>query len=630
VESGIAGARTRLAVDLLAAFSSVLIIAYLLGVFFIDPIALYCIILSLFFILEYLPDIAKSDLKRYQKVFSMVLMICGILPHIYLFLNVDRIRIMYGTIYTTADVFFGTMASLTVIAWAKRRFGWAMPIIAIAFSLFVLLGHLIPLPWGHRYYRFGRYVSFIFGESGMYGSLMAISIRVIFLYMLFGAFLNKSGAGDYLLNASLALAGKYRGGPAKVVVISSALLGTVNGSAVANVVTTGGVTIPMMKKTGYHPVFAAAIEAVASTGGQILPPVLGAGAFIMAEFLGVAYSDVALAATIPALLYYIAVFLQVDLVAVKTGLKGAAPESLPDKKIIFQKIYMILPIVVLIYLLMVARFTVTRAGLFAVLSTLIISWTKDIKANFNRIYSALIDGARESVGITAIMMVAGIIVGAVTCSGFAPKFSSMVLTLAGGNKILTAFFTSLICIIIGLGLPTAAAYIITTAIALPALIRTGIEPLAAHMFVFYFAILANITPPIAPAVYAASAIAGVPPMKTAFEGMKLAVLAYLMPFLFLNNTNLLGQGAIIETIQAFATAVFGCFILAMIIQGVTFKGNRISLLVRLIWTGAGLALLEPSAYTDVIGFVLFAAGLPLHIYITKKKRGDAKSLFQQM
>jgi len=573
--------------------------------------------------LEYLPDVAKPGLGVFQKIFSMARMLLGIAPHVYLFLNLERLRLFYGVFFTNADVIFGSMAMFSAIAWAKRRFGWAMPIIAIAFSLFVLLGHLIPPPWGHRFFSFGRYVSFTFGEAGMYGSLMAISVRVIFLYMLFGAFLNKSGAGDYLFNASMFLAGKYRGGPAKVVVISSALLGTVNGSAVANVVTTGGITIPLMTKTGYKPHFAAAIEAVASTGGQILPPVMGAGAFIMAEFLGVTYSTVVLAATIPAILYYVAVFLQVDLLAVKTGLKGAAPETLPDKKFIFKKMYMTLPIVVLVYLLMIARFTVTRAGLFAILTAILISLTTDMKANIHRIYRALVDGARESVGIISIMMVAGIIVGAVTATGLGPKFSSMVLTFAGGNMILTAIVTSIICIILGLGLPTVAAYIITSAIALPALIRTGIDPLAAHMFVFYFAILANITPPIAPAVYAASAIANVSPMRTSLEGMKLAILAYLMPFIFITNINLLGQGDFVETIQAFSASVFGCFILAMIIQGVTFKANHISPLVRLMWAGAVIGLFIPGVFGDsinnnIVAFVLFAAGLVLHNF-TKKK-----------
>lgn len=615
--------KIHLFVDFLAAFTSLFIIAHLLGLFFMDSVALYCIILSLLFAVEYLPDIVKPNLKPIQKTFSVVCMLGGIVPHIYLFLNVARIRVMYGVIFTTGDVVFGTIAVLAVLAWGKRRFGWALPIIAIVFSLHVLLGHFLPMDMmGHRYFSYGRYISFLFSEGGMYGSLMAIAVRVIFLYMLFGAFLKASGVGEYLITLSSVLAGKYRGGPAKVTIVASALLGTISGSAVANVATTGHMTIPLMNKTGYRIESAAAIEAVASTGGQILPPIMGAGAFVMAEFLGVSYATVAMAAAIPAFLYYVAVFLQVDLTAVKMGLKGAEPASWPEKKSVLKKLYMLLPLVVLVYLLIVARFTVTRAGLFACLSVVLISWvSKEFRMGFRKIYAALADGAKESVGIVAVMMVAGIIVGAMTCTGLAPRLSSLVVSAAGGNMTITALLTATICILLGLGLPTTAAYVITVAVALPALIRTGVEPLAAHMFVFYYAVLANITPPVAPAVFTAANIAKIAPGKVLTESVKLALLAYLMPLFFLNDTSLLAQGYLIETTQALFTALFGCAILAVIIQGVTFKGNHVSIFVRLVWTASALALLEPSMDTDIYGLVLFGAGLLLHLFTNRLKGG---------
>ncbi|MDR1192748.1 MAG: TRAP transporter fused permease subunit, partial [Peptococcaceae bacterium] len=403
--------RFQLLIDCLAAAVSIIILAYLFGFFYIQAWNMYCVILIFFFALEYLPDFAKPELKTRVKLFSLLILICGIAPHIYLLFNIERIRVLYGTTFTVGDVVFGSMAAFAVICWVKRRFGWAMPIIGIVFILYVLFGHLLPRGMmGHAYYSFGRFVSFNFGDAAMYGTLMATCTRIIFLYMLFGSFLNTSGVGDYLIEAALVVAGRFRGGPAKVAVLSSALLGTINGNSVANVATTGAITIPLMKKTGYRPEFAGAVEAVASTGGQILPPVMGSGAFIMAEYLGISYSAVALAAALPALLYYLAVFLQVDLVAVRTGLRGAAPEDLPDKKETLKKIYMLLPIALMVYLLMIARVSVTRAGLLSILLTVVISWTqKSFRMGPRKIFAALADGSKSTVGIAAVCLLAGII-----------------------------------------------------------------------------------------------------------------------------------------------------------------------------------------------------------------------------
>ena len=603
--------RIDLIVNCLAAFSSVFVIVHLLGLFFIDAMVFFSILLSVFFIIEYLPDIVKPNLKPYQKIISILLMLIGIAPHIYLIPHIARIRVLFGAVWTTYDVIFGTMAIFSAMVWTKRRFGWGMPIIAMVFCIYVLFAHLLPPSlFGRAYFGYGRFISFLFSDTAMYGSLMSIAFRIIFLYMLFGAFLNASGAGEYMIDASLALAGKYRGGPAKVVVVSSALLGTVNGSAVANVATTGPITIPMMKRTGYSPEFAGAIEAAASTGGQLLPPIMGAAAFVMAEFMGVSYASIVLAALVPSLLYFLALFLQVDMIAAKNGLRGAPPEELPDKKNVFRKLYMFLPIVALIYFLLVARTTVSRAGLYAILAAIFISWlNKDTRMGPRKIFAALAQGAKDCVGLFAVIMLAGVIIGAVTGSGFATRFSSVVLSLADGSMIITAILTAAICIILGLGLPTTAAYIITAAIALPALIRTGVPPMSAHMFVLYYAVLANITPPISPAIFAGANIAGASPTKTSFEAVKLASVAYLIPFFFLFNPSLLiGEGNAIDTIQAILTAILGCFILAVTLQGVTFKGNRLPLTVRTIWVAATVGLLYPDRVANVIGLGLLIAG----------------------
>ena len=612
----------------LAVSFSLFLIAYLLGFFFIQAVELYCLVLIVFFVLEYLPDLAKEGLSPLKKAYGMFCMALGVIPHIYLFVEYNRLRFSYGVTYTSNDIFFGTLAIISVLIWVKRKYGWAMPIIAMVVIAYVLFGHFLPPALLGRGvpFSYNSFIIFCFSESAMYGSFMTIGIRVIFLYLLFGAFLNASGIGDYLIKASLLIAGKYRGGPAKVAVVSSALMGTITGSAVANVVTTGAITIPLMKKTGYQPHFAGAVEAVASTGGQILPPVMGAGAFIMAEFLGVTYAVVAIAATIPALLYYLAVFLQVDLVATKTGLRGAAPEDLPERSFVLKNIHMTIPIIALVYFLLIMKVTVSRAALITIALTIVISWTsKDFRMGPRKIFNALVEGTYDTVGLTAVLMVAGVITGGLTVSGFVTKFSSSVLTLAGGNLIITAALIAIICIILGMGLPTSAAYIITASMGLSSLLKLGITPMAANMFVFYYAILANITPPVAPATYAGAGLAGAPPIKTGIEAVKLAAIAYLMPFFFINNPNLLAQGTILETIQALITSVGSCALLAMVLQGITFKGNKLHMLTRVIWGVASLCMLDPGTSTDIIGIALFAAGYIIDRLVFSKMKKSTKA-----
>ena len=612
--------RMNQARDALAALTAVVVIGYLLGLFFVSMMLMFCIFLISFYVLEYTPDFFAPDLTVNRKILSFVCMIAGIVPYIYLIPHIPRIGIFYGAIFTTADVVFGTIAVISAMIWVYRRFGLGMPIIAGIFCLYVIFGHLLPRElMGIGQQRYGRFISFLFSESAMLGPLMSIAFRVIFVYMLFGAFLNASGVGNYMIKVALFLAGKYRGGPAKVAVISSMLIGTVTGSAIANVATTGPVTIPMMKKSGYQPHFAGAVEAISSTGGQILPPVMGAGAFIMAELMGVPFSTVAIAAILPALLFFTGILLQVDLEACRRGLKGASPEDLPNGKEVFKQLHMFLPIIGLIYMLLIARFSVTRAGLIAIVLTVITSWTtKDFKLGPRKIYKALVNGTYDSIGVTAICLLAGVITGAVTSSGFATQFSSFVISFAGGSLFGIAFFTALICFIIGLGLPTSAAYVVTVAIALPALTRTGVEPIAAHMFIFYYAILANVSPPVAPAAFAGATIAEAHPLRTCVEAVRLGSIAYIVPFLFINDTTFLSQGTILNTAQAFTMGLFGCVMFSMILQGITFSGKSITWLVRLIWAGALFGIFHPSD-TGYIGIILFMIGFFLYFIINRIK-----------
>jgi len=608
--SGFIGAYNKF-IDFLAFASALLTFGFLFGWINIQLWNMFCIILCLFYLVEYMPDLSDAKKKWHHKAWAIFVMAIGIAPNIYLLFNIARIRVLFGSVYTTADVVFGSMAILSTLIWTKRKFGWAMPGIAIVFIAYVLLGHNLPRQFmGHSGFGFPRFVSFIFSDAALYGILVGVVARVIFLYLLFGSFLNNSGIGQYMIDLSMALAGRYRGGPAKVVVFASALLATINGNSVANVATTGVVTIPMMKKVGYTPHFAGAVEAVASTGGQILPPVMGAGAFIMAEFLGVSFAVVARAALIPALLFYVAVYLLVDLEAVKKNLIGLQREELPELKQVLKKIYMLTPVAVIVYLLMISRTSVTRAGLIAIAVTVVVSWfSKEYRMGPKRIYEAMVDGAKSTIPITSTCMTAGIVIGAITMSGLATRFASMALRMADGNILLTAICVAVICIVLGLGLPTTAAYVITAAVAVPIMSRVGIDPLAAHLFVFYFAILSAITPPIAGASFAAATIAKAPIMKTCFESVRLGIVAYIIPFFFIFDTSLIGQGSWYQVLLAIITSVAGCIFLAMSIQGVTFMGHTVNVIVRILWVAGALMLIDPNWLTNLYGIGLLVLGL---------------------
>lgn len=604
----------------LGAVLSIFVLANLWGFIEIDVWRFQAVILTGIFCLEYIPDIVKGQVSTARRIFYIVTLAMGVIPQIYLLFNVPRMEWFYGSLWTPGDIICGTMAILAILLMTHKKYGLAMPIIAAVFIAYTLLGHFLPSDFmGHTGFSFSRMVSFTFGPSAMYGTIMITFARIIFLYMLFGAFLQVSGVGEYLIQGSLAVAGQFRGGPAKVAIVSSALLGTINGNSVANVATTGAITIPLMKRIGYKPHFAGAVEAVSSTGGQILPPIMGAGAFIMAEFLQVSYAEVAIAAAIPAILYYLAVFLMVDLEAVKVGLKGVPRAELPSMKMIIRKSVLIVPILLLVYQLIIAKTSVTVAGISAIACSVLVSWfaDKENRMGIKKVYFALYEGAKDSIAIASVCATAGIIVGAVSMTGLGTKFSSMVMSLAQGNMLLLGIFTALICLVLGMGLPTTAAYIITVTVAAPALIKSGVLPLAAHLFVFYYAILSAITPPVAGAAYAGASIAKAPVMRTGFTAVKLGIVAYLVPFFFINNQAIIAQGDAVTIIQSICTAVLGVTLIAMGAQNMTFRGKQPNIIMRAVYIIAALMLLDPGKTTDVFGLILAIGSIPVGYLLNK-------------
>jgi TRAP transporter 4TM/12TM fusion protein len=441
--------------------------------------------------------------------------------------------------------------------------------------------------------------------EGIFGIAIGVSSTYIFLFVLFGAFLSKSGMGQFFNDLAMAIAGSGKGGPAKVAVVSSGLLGSINGSAVANVVTTGAFTIPLMKKIGYEPEFAGAVEATASCGGQILPPVMGATAFIMAEYLGLPYIKIAAVAVVPALLYYLGVITIIHLRASKNGLVGLPKDQLPKvRDVMKERGHLLIPLIGLLYLLL-KGYTPIYAAFYSILLTIGASAIKkETRMSFKDLIDALEEGARTALGVAMACATVGVIIGVATLTGLGLKLAGAILFLGKGNLFATLVLTMIACIVLGMGLPSIPAYIITATMAAPALAKMGIPPLVSHMFVFYFGMLANLTPPVALAAFAGAGIAGGNTTKTGIQAVKIALAGFVVPYIFaFNNSLLLIDTTFVEASLVITTAVVGVFALGVGVEGYLFR--KTSALTRLLFFVSAFGLIIPGIQTDIIGIVLF-------------------------
>ena len=540
---------------------------------------------------------------------------------LYMTINYEHLMTSAG-MYTTTDIFFGALGILFTLEAARRVVGLPILFIAGTFLLYCYFGSYFPSFLAHRGYSIERIISHMyFTTEGIMGTPLGVSSTFIFLFLLFGAFLERTGIAKLFIDIANAIAGWASGGPAKVAVITSALEGTVSGSSVANTVGSGSFTIPMMKKLGYKPEFAAAVEASASTGGQIMPPIMGAAAFLMAEFIGIPYIEIAKAATIPAFLYFTGIIIEVHLEAKKLGLKGMDPSELPTIwGVLKERGYLVIPLFAIIYVLMEGSTPVRAAMVGLVLSILAGAIKKDTRMNLTQILQALEAGARGAVGVAIACATAGIIVGSVTLTGVGLKLANGLVTIAGGDLLLTLFFTMIASIILGMGAPTTANYVITSTIAAPAILLLGVPPLAAHMFVFYFGIIADITPPVALAAYAGAGIAKADPFKTGVTATKLAIGAFIVPYIFVFNPQMLliDYTPISLTINII-TAVLGMFGVGVAMVG--YMMGNLSWLMRIIFLIGGLGLIDPGHYTDLFGI---AALTVLSVYQFTKNRKSSK------
>lgn len=574
-------------------------------------------LLLIFLLYPTFPSASREKLHLIDVVFALV----AAATPIYIITEYQTLVLRAGMNNGT-DIIVGVIGLVLVMEAARRAVGWPMVIVALCFIVYSFAGPYMPGVLAHRGLEWDELVGHLFFTTeGIFGIPLGVSSTFIFLFILFGAYLETTGLGKFFIDISNALAGWAAGGPAKVAVISSGLMGTVSGSSVANVAGTGSFTIPMMKKLGYRPEFAGAVEAAASTGGQLMPPVMGAAAFLMAEFVGVPYIEVVKAATIPALLYYAGVWLGVHYEAKKYGLKGVPRDQLPKfKELLFERGHLAIPLIVIVYLLVVG-YTPMRAALWAIFLAIAAScMRKSTRITPMQIVDGLINGARGVLGVLIACATAGIIIGVVTKTGVGLKLATALLDLAGGHLLPAMFFTMITSLLLGMGVPTTANYVITSTIAAPALTQMGIPVLAAHMFAFYFGIVADVTPPVALAAYAGAGIAGANPMKTGVVAAKLAIAAFIIPYIFVLSPVILMIDATISGIlMATITALIGMWGVSIAMIG--FFVVDTNKLERLLFFIGGICMIDPGGVTDIIGIVILA-GVSF-MQISRKKKIDA-------
>ncbi len=559
--------------------------------------------LGLIILMGFLVYPAKKGETRenYMPWYDILMMIAGMFSYFYFTFNAQSI-IQQGTRFEPYQIVIGIVGIVILLEVTRRCVGLPILIVALFFVVYALCFGLTNPSFYGRVRYFVRNI--FYTKEGIFSTPVNVCSRYIVIFILFGAFLERTGISQFFISLANCVAGKYSGGPAKVSVISSALCGMVSGSSVGNTVTTGSVTIPMMKKTGFKPEFAGAVEAAASTGGQIMPPIMGAAAFLMADFLGVPYSQILVAAIIPALLYFSGIFISVHMEAKKEGLAGLPKDQLPHIGDLVRKLYLLLPLVMLVIWVSGNYMTMQRAAAYSIVLSIVVSlFNKENRITPKKFFDALEAGGKGTITVAAACGVAGIISGSITMTGLANELINGIIKVAGTHLIIALVLTMLCCIVLGMGVPTTATYCIMAATCAPILIRMGVPAIAAHYFVFYFGIVADITPPVALAAYAGAAIAKANPMKTAFRASQLAIAAFIVPYVICYNPALiLVNSTPLDVIVVTCTTLIGLFALGAAFEGYLFI--KVPVILRIVFAIGGLMLIAPETVTDIIGLVL--------------------------
>jgi len=565
----------------------------------------------------------KNSASKTPTFMDILFVILALIAGLYIFFSWESIVERAG-MSAERDIYFGILMIVVVLEATRRVVGATLAYTALAFLLYAYFGPYMPGIFEHKGYSIERIITVMYTSTeGIFGIPMAVSSTYIVLFVLFGAFLSKCGGGKFFIDFAFSITGRRRGGPAKAAVISSAFMGTMSGAAVANVVTTGTFTIPLMKRTGYPAVVAGAIEAVASTGGQIMPPIMGAAAFIMAEFTEIPYVTIAKSALIPALLYFFAVYLMVDSQAKKQGLQGLPREELPGiRETLVWGGHLFIPVIVLV-LMLVWAYSPMKSVFWSIIFIAVVGMLrKTTRVHPWKLVEALSLGARNAVTIAAACASAGLIVGVIALTGLGLKFSDSLVSLSGGNVFLALFFTMIASLILGCGMPTTAAYVVLASLAAPVLIHLGVPVLAAHLFIFYFGCISTITPPVALSSYAAAGLAEADPTKVGNTAFKFGLVAYIIPFMLVYGPPLMMQGGPLRISLSVVTACLGIIAFTAGLQG--FLQRACHFWERILLLLAGFVLIFPGLKTDITGAILLLGVWAYQTYGRRSVEGDKK------
>jgi len=563
---------------------------------------------------------ALNHMHLIMRLVDYALAIAGVGLNLFILLNWEDMAVR-PTNMLPIEFVVGVVIVLITLEAARRQTGIWLPLIALVFILYAYIGPMLPGVLRFSGINLRRFLNSVsFGSEGIFGMCLGASATFAFMFVLFGEFLLKFGAGDFIIQLAQACMGRVRGGSAKIAILASSLFGSVSGSAIANVAGTGCITIPLMKKSGYPPEFAGAVEASASTGGQIMPPVMGSAAFVMAEMLGVSYGMICIAALIPAILYFSAVFIMVDLKAAKLGMKGQQVEDLPKLSAVLKEgWHYLIAIFVLILLFIVLQWSATKAAFGSLVALVVADWTRKFltkqKIDIKLIYETFVDGAKAALTVATATACAGIIIGVFTATSLNIRFSSVLIALAGNNLFALLILAMVGAIILGMGLPTTPVYIILSVLIAPAMIQMGVLPLAAHMFLLYFGCMAPVTPPVGLGFYVAAGIAQSKPMATGLQAFMLSIAGFLMPFVFVYDPALLLEGSIPQILWAVLTCLTGTVGLACGLVGHFLR--EISVVKRVILIVAAIMSIIPEPISSYIGLGIIAAFLLLEVYLVK-------------
>ena len=612
--------KPKLIVSIVLALFSVFCIYVTLFASWLEEIRLSSFV-GLIVLIGYIVFPVKKGVQKVNHMpwYDIVIIIAGTASFFYFTFNAYGI-IQQGAKFETYQILIGLVGIAALAELCRRSVGLPILIVAAAFIVYALIWGLVNPTFMGRLNYLVR--SLFYSKEGILSTPINTCSKFIVVFIIFGAFLERTGIADFFIQAANAVVGGFSGGPAKVAVVASALEGMVSGSSVANTVGSGSVTIPLMKRTGYKPEFAAAAEASASTGGQIMPPIMGAAAFLMADYVAKPYSEIIVMAILPAILYFTGIFISVHLEAKKLGLRGVPRSELPRFGQLAKKLYLLLPLVILIYLVSSNTKTIQTAAAIAIVAAVIVSlFNKGNRITPKRFLEALAAGGQGTISVAAACGIAGIIAGTITMTGLANVIINGIVALAGDQVIIALFLTMICCIVLGMGVPTTANYCIMAATCAPILVRMGVPLVAAHFFVFYFGIVADLTPPVALAAYAGAAIAQSNPMKTALQSTKLAIAAFIVPYAFALNPVMLFIDVTgpMQVVSIIITSLVGIFGVASALEGFIFvKMNPVQ---RVMAAAGGLLLIDPRVLTDIIGIALVAVVIGWQVFT--KKRGTA-------